>query len=95
MLLRAMFLLALLAVLGETIVHGAASLAQAALRARALDAARTAFVSGVHAAQTSIAQGVVPAPIATCAFADANGCEIDVQTTIATATPSPAPSAAS
>ncbi|MGD0967553.1 MAG: hypothetical protein ABR949_04630 [Candidatus Aquilonibacter sp.] len=93
MLLRTMFLLALLAVLGETIVHGAASLAQAALRARSLDAARTAFVSGVRAAQASIAQGVAPAPIATCAFADANGCEINVQTTIATATPSAAPAA--
>jgi hypothetical protein len=92
-LLRTMFLLALLAVLGETIVHGAASLAQAALRARSLDAARTAFVSGVRAAQASIAQGVAPAPIATCAFADANGCEINVQTTIATATPSAAPAA--
>jgi hypothetical protein len=92
-LLRTMFLLAFLAVLGETIVHGAASLAQAALRARALDLAHTAFVSGVRAAQASIAQGVAPAPIATCAFADANGCEINVQTTIATATPSAAPAA--
>jgi hypothetical protein len=88
-----MFLLALLAVLGETIVHGAASLAQAALRARALDAARTAFVSGERAAQASFAQGTAPEPIATCAFADANGCEINVQTTIAAATPSAAPAA--
>jgi hypothetical protein len=86
-----MFLLALLAVLGETIVHGAASLAQAALRQRALDAARIAFVSGARAAQASVPSGVAPAPIATCAFADANGCEINVQTTIATATPSAAP----
>jgi hypothetical protein len=85
-----MFLLALLAVLGETIVHGAASLAQAALRQRALDAARIAFVNGVRAAQVSVPSGAAPAPIATCAFADANGCEINVQTTIATATPSTA-----
>ncbi len=91
MLLRAMFLLALLTVLGETIVHGAASLAQAALRQRALDAARTAFVSGVRAAQASVAHAVAPVPLATCAFADANGCEITVQTTIAAATPSAAP----
>jgi hypothetical protein len=86
-----MFLLVLLAVLGETIVHGAASLAQAALRQRALDAARLAFVNGVRTAQASVPSGVAPAPIATCAFADANGCEINVQTTIATATPSTAP----
>ena len=93
MLLRTIFLLALLTALGETIVHGAASLAQAALRQRALDAARTGFVSGVRAAQASIAQGVAPVPVATCAFADANGCEIVAKTTVATATPSVAPAA--
>jgi len=102
MLLRTMFLLALLAVLGETIVHGAASLAQAALRQRALDAARLAFVSGVRAAQTSVAQSIaanpqttsfaVPAPIATCIYAGANGCEINVQTTVALQSAAPAPS---
>lgn len=86
-----MFLLVLLAVLGETIVHGAASLAQAALRQRALDAARVGFVNAARAAQASVPSGVAPAPISTCAFADANGCEIDVQTTIATLTPSTAP----
>ena len=93
MLLRMMFLLALLAVLGETIVHGAASLAQAALRQRALDAARAAFVSGVRAAQASVVQDVMPVPIATCVFADANGCEINVQTTIAVVTPAASPEA--
>ncbi len=91
MLLRTMFLLALLAVVGETIVHGAASLAQVALRQRALDVARTAFVSGVHAAQAAVVQGRTPAPTATCAYADVDGCEIDVQTTFATPTPAAAP----
>jgi len=62
MLLRTIFLLTLLAVLGETIVHGAASLAQAALAQRALDAARVAFVSGVRTAQTSIAQTLAANP---------------------------------
>ncbi|HUN30158.1 MAG TPA: hypothetical protein VMV65_10170 [Alphaproteobacteria bacterium] len=90
MLLRTVFLLALLAVLGESIVHGAASLAQAALRQRALDAARVAFINGVRTAQASVAQDVAanpgsssfaaPAPIATCAYAGANGCEMTVQT---------------
>ena len=95
MLLRTMFLLALLAVVGETIVHGAASLAQVALQQRALDVARTAFVSGVHAAQAAVLQGETPAPTATCAYADAKGCEIDVRTTFATPTPAapPTPSA--
>ena len=102
MLLRTLFLLALLAVLGETIVHGAASLAQAALRQRALDAARLAFVSGVRAAQASVAQSVAanpqassfaaPAPIETCAYADANGCELNVQTHCEAQSAAPAPS---
>ena len=105
MLLRTIFLLTLLAVLGETIVHGAASLAQAALAQRALDAARVAFVSGVRTAQTSIAQTLAanpqtstfmaPAPIATCAYADTSGCEIEVQTTFAAPSAAPAPSPSS
>lgn len=90
MLLRTMFLLALLAVIGETIVHGAASLAQVALRQRAVDTARTAFISDVQVAQTAAAQGSVPAPVATCAYADTGGCEINVQTTFATPTPAAA-----
>jgi hypothetical protein len=95
MLLRTMFLVALLAVIAETIVHGAASLAHVALQQRAVDVARAAFVSGIKAAQGVAAQGGIPAPIATCAYADANGCAIDVQTTFATPTPAtaPAPSA--
>jgi hypothetical protein len=100
MLLRTMFLIALIAVLAETIVHGAGVLAQAALRQRALDAARIAFVSGVRGAQAAVAQSIAanpqastfpaPAPIATCAYADASGCAITVQTTFASPTPAPA-----
>jgi hypothetical protein len=90
-LLRTTFLLALLAAVAQTIVHGAASLAQVGLRQRALDVARTAFVTGVHTAQTAVAQGSVPSPSATCAYADANGCEINVQTTFATPTPAAVP----
>ncbi|HTX56707.1 MAG TPA: hypothetical protein VMD47_06355 [Candidatus Acidoferrales bacterium] len=95
MLLRTIFLLALLAVTAETIVHGAASLAQAALRQRALDAARTGIVTGVGSARSALASGRTPAPVATCAYADANGCELNLQTTFATPTPAaaPAPSA--
>jgi hypothetical protein len=94
-LLRMMFLLAFLAVTGETIVHGAAALAQVALRQRAANIARTAFVSGVHAAQAVAAQDGIPSPIATCAYADANGCEINVQTTFSTPTPATAPTPSS
>jgi hypothetical protein len=95
MLLRTMFLLALLAVVGETIVHGAASLAAVAFHQRAVDTARTAFVTGIHAAQAALVAGRTPAPIATCAYADANGCEINVQTTFATPTPAGLPTPAS
>lgn len=94
MLLRTLFLIALLAAIGETIVHGAASLAQVALRQRAADVARIAFIGGVRAAQTAAAQGGVPAPVATCAYADADGCEINVQTTFATPTAVAAPTPA-
>ena len=97
MLLRTMFLLALVAVVAETILHGAAALAIAALHQRALDAARIAFASGVRSAQSTVAQAVeanpaatafpIPSPSATCAYADAGGCELNVQTVFATPTP--------
>jgi len=97
MLLRTLFLLLLLAVLGETIAHGAAALAQAALHQRAVDAARVAFVTGTHAVQASVAQVVsvhpqasvfpAPAPISTCAYAGTNGCEMNVLTTFSTPAP--------
>ena len=89
MLLRVMFLLTLVAVLSETIVHGAAALAQVALHERAVDVARLAFVTAIRTAQDAAASGTVPAPIATCGYADAAGCEIAVQTTFATPTPGP------
>lgn|GEM_PF-2928342 len=97
MLLRTIFLLALLAILAETIAHGAAALAQAALRERAVDALHAAFVSGERTAQASLAQTIAanpqatsfptPAPIATCAYSDASGCAINVVTSFATASP--------
>jgi len=92
MLLRTIVLLALIAILAETLLHGAAALAQAALRQRALDAARLALVSGTYAAQAAIAQGTAPAPVASCAYADADGCAISVATTFGTPAPSPSPS---
>lgn len=92
MLLRTMFVLALLAMLSETIVHGAAALAQAALRRRAIEAARIAFVDGTRQAQAALANGTVPLPQATCAYADADGCAIRVSTNFTTPAPAPTPS---
>lgn len=105
MLLRTIFMLALIAIAGEAIVHAAGALARAALHQRALDAARTALAAAVSQAQATIALAVeanpgtagvpLPAPTATCAYADANGCQLNVQTVFATPTPAaaPAPSA--
>jgi hypothetical protein len=77
MLLRTIFALALFAIIGETIVHGAGALAAHALHQRALQSSKTAFVTGIATAQASIAQTLaahpsttvfaVPSPIATCA----------------------------
>lgn len=107
MLLRTLFLLLLLAVTAEAIVHGAAAIARTVLQQRANAAAQSAVIQGVRAAQTSIAQTLavnpqasgfpVPSPIATCADADANGCRLQAQISIAAAQaplpaiPSPCP----
>lgn len=103
MLLRAIFILALLTIVGETIVHGAGALAATALHHRALDAARTALVSGVRTAQSSVAETIaanpsatafpVPAPTATCAYADGGGCELLVATSFASASATATPAA--
>jgi hypothetical protein len=91
-LLRTIFLLAFLAVLGETIAYGAMALAQAQLRQRALDATKLAFANGVRSVQEALANGTAPLPAATCAYANAGGCAITVTTSFATAPPSPAAS---
>jgi hypothetical protein len=98
-LLRTIFILALLGVLGETIAHGAAALAGAALRERAVDAVAAAFASGTRSAQAVVAQTLasnpqastfpVPSPTSTCAYGDASGCAIAVTTIFATPTPPP------
>ena len=105
MLLRTIFMLALVAIAGEAIVHAPGALARAALHQRALDAARTALAAGVGEAQATIALALqanpgaaavpLPMPLATCAYSDANGCELRVQTVFATPTPAAAPSPAS
>jgi hypothetical protein len=100
-LLRTVFLLAFLAISAQSIVAGAGALAKVALQRRALDAADSGFTSGVRAAQSAVAQSIaasggtasllVPTAIATCAYADAAGCELNVRTTFATPTPAAAP----
>lgn len=99
MLLRTIFVLALVAVLAEAIVHAAAALAMQALHQRALQTARSAFITAEQNAQATIAQTLagdpsassfpLPSPMATCVYADSNGCEIDARTSFS----SPAPAA--
>ncbi len=100
MLLRAIFLIAFIALSVEAIAHAAAALAVATLHARALDAARIGYLDAQTDAERSLAlamqQGTGPAgmsspvPHATCAASDAGGCVLTV-TSIAIALASPAP----
>ena len=101
MLLRTIFLLALISLLSETVVHGAGALAQTALRFRASAAARTQIVSAVSVAENAIARAVasnedphsmpVPSPVPTCVASDSTGCRLSAQAQIAI--PSVAPQA--
>jgi hypothetical protein len=101
MLLRTMFLLALLALLAETFVHGAGALARVALQHRELAATRAAFSAAVSAAQQSAARAiaagqspslVLPSPFATCYDATSTGCAIAATASISTPTPAALPS---
>lgn len=89
MLLRALVLVAFIAVLGETIVYGASALARMSFHARERAAVRSAFAAGVLRAQQAAIDGTIPQPSATCAYANQNGCAIMVRTSIAVATPAP------
>ncbi len=90
MLIRAMVLIAFVAVLAETIVYGAAALARMAFHAREHAAVRAAFSDAVRGAQSAAAGGPVPQPSATCGYATNTGCVITVRTMISVATPVPA-----
>ena len=108
MLLRTLFIIALFAVVAETIVHGVHALAQIALRRSAATGLQRQFESATTAARQSLAAAVeaggdpqnltpaAPAPSATCILAAANGCAVDGRATIsftAGALPSAAPCA--
>lgn len=86
-----MVLVAFVAVLGETVVYGAAALARMTFHAREHAAVRAAFSDGIRQAQAAAAGGPMPQPRATCAFATSQGCAINVRTTVSI--PSPVPGA--
>ena len=76
MLIRTMLLIAFAAVLGEAIVFGSAALARMSLHAREAAAIRSAFSDAIREAQNAAITGVIPAPVATCAYANKGGCAI-------------------
>lgn len=104
MLLRTLFLLALLATLGETLLVGANAFAKVALRRDVALALRQQIASATTRAQMATqavlrAGGdpralwpVAPAPQPTCVLAAADGCRLEASATIAFA-PMPAPAA--
>jgi hypothetical protein len=97
MLLRVLFLCAAVAVLGETMLQAAASLAIAALHQQGVAAARNEFGVAAGVAQSTlanaIAAGYTPAPLPsltpTCAVTTDGGCTLTANATLAIATPSP------
>jgi hypothetical protein len=104
MLLRTLFIVALFAVVAETIVHGVHALAQIALRRSAASGVQRQFESATTAAQRSLAAAIeaggdpqnltptAPTPIAICILAAANGCAVSGRATISFTT-GPAPPA--
>lgn len=105
MLLRTMFLLALIALLAETIVHGASALAQSALHFRALGAARMQFETAVAMEERAIAGALAaggdplaaPLPSATpgCVLTEGSVCRLLAQSryALAAAVPGATPGA--
>jgi hypothetical protein len=89
MLLRAIVLIAIVAVLSETIVSAAAALGRASLHERELSLVRDGLGSAIESAQQSIATHAIAPPSTRCAYADSHGCAITLQTTITPATAVP------
>jgi hypothetical protein len=106
-LLRTLFIMALFAVVAETIVHGVHALAQIELRRSAASGVAQQFQSATTSVQRSLAAAieaggdpqnltpVVPALPATCIVANATGCALDGSATVtfAAAQPSATPCA--
>lgn len=100
MLLRTFFVLALMSLLAETIVHGASALAAATLHHRAISIARSQYAAAVASAQASVARSIAAgsslsqiafAPSApACVLGAHTGCALTAQSSISFATPPPA-----
>jgi len=104
-LLRTLFALLLFTVLGETVVHAVAALAQIIVHRQALAAVETELDAAETAAQRSVADAIAagaspaspnpqaPSPSPTCVARTQNGCTIFAQAAIAFASPEPSSSA--
>lgn len=83
MLLRACFIILLISLVSDAILHAAMGLGTASLHRRALIAANAEIVRAATALQQSIAsRSVLPAPMPTCVASDTNGCELVATTHI-------------
>lgn len=94
MLLRSWFLILLIVLLCDAVIHAAMALGAAAVHRRALIAASTEMTRGATTLQQSIAlHSAIPAPSPTCVASGANGCSLVAITQILLANPpSPVPS---
>ena len=94
MLLRTLFALLLLAVLGETIAHGVQALAQTMLKRQARVAVQAQLLDSIAQTRQSIAAAIAaggdpgqppaiaPTPAAACRLSTAHGCAIQAAATI-------------
>jgi hypothetical protein len=96
MLLRTLFLLALLVTIAGTILHACGALAHAALHRRAVAAARAGLTGATQLAQSAIAASMqngspvaLPSPSSTCVQMSGTTCELMATSTVQIATPAP------
>lgn len=82
-------LIAFIALLGETIIAGSASLGRSAMRARELRVLRAGLASTIAQTQSAIAQNVAVQPITSCAYANASSCALTLVASVSPATPAP------
>ncbi len=103
MLLRALFLIALIAILSETVLHAAASLAEATLHHRAIAAVQAQMQTATALEQATIANAVAsggdphvvpPSPATSCVLQAQAGCAISAHSLFALVTPGPSQSPA-
>ena len=82
-------LIAFIALLGETMIAGSASLGRSAMRATELRVLRDGLASTIAQTQSAIAQNVVVQPLTSCAYSNGSGCALRLVTSVSPTTPAP------